>query len=188
MRQRDPFEGVAAFIAVADVGSFSEAARRLGVSPSAVSQAVRALEERLGTPLLRRSTRSVSLTDVGREYLLAVAPALSQLRQAGEEASGRGGRPAGPLRLTMPRAPFELLIAPMLVAFQEAYPNVDLEIAVERRMVRHRQRKATTPACDTAIVSRRTWSPFQSRPARRLSSSRRPLISMLAQHRPTQAI
>ncbi len=123
------------FVAVAEAGSFSKAARRLGISPSAVSQAIRTLEERLGAPLLRRSTRSVSLTDVGSDYLVAAAPALSQLRQAGEEASGRGGRPVGSLRLTMPRAPFELLIAAVLVAFQDAYPDVELEIAVERRMV-----------------------------------------------------
>jgi len=87
MRPRDPLEGVAMFVAVAEAGSFSEAARRLGISPSAVSQAIRALEERLGSPLLRRSTRSVSLTDIGNDYLLAAAPALAQLRQAAEEAS-----------------------------------------------------------------------------------------------------
>ncbi len=123
------------FVAVAEAGSFSEAARRLGISPSAVSQAIRGLEERLGTPLFRRSTRSLSLTDVGNDYLLAAAPALSQLRQAAEEASGRGGRPAGSLRLTMPRAPFDLVIAEAIVAFQDAYPDVELEIAVEARMI-----------------------------------------------------
>ena len=96
LRQKDTLEGVAVFVAVAEAGSFSEAARRLGISPSAVSQAIRSLEERLGTPLLRRSTRSVSLTDVGADYLLAAAPALSQLRRAAEEAAARGGRPAGP--------------------------------------------------------------------------------------------
>ncbi len=135
MRQRDTLDGVAVFVAAAEAGSFSEAGRRLGISPSAVSQAIRGLEERLGTPLFRRSTRSLSLTDVGKEYLLAAAPALSQLRQAAEEASGRGGRPAGPLRLTMPRAPFDLLIAGALVDFQETYPDVELEIAVEARLI-----------------------------------------------------
>ncbi len=135
MRPKDTLEGVAVFVAVAEAGSFSEAARRLGITPSAVSQTIKSLEERLGTPLLRRSTRSLSLTDVGSEYLLAAAPALLQLRQAAEEASGRSGRPAGPLRLTMPRAPFDLHIAPALVAFQDAYPQVDLEIAVEARMI-----------------------------------------------------
>ena len=135
MRQRDTLEGVAVFVAAAEAGSFSEAGRRLGISPSAVSQAIRGLEERLGVPLFRRSTRSLSLTDVGRTYLLAAAPALSQLRQAAEEATGRGGRPGGPLRLTMPRAPFDLLIAPALAAFQDSYPDVELEVAVEARMV-----------------------------------------------------
>jgi len=135
MRQKDSLESVAVFVAVAEAGSFSEAARRLGISPSAVSQAIRSLEERLGTPLLRRSTRSVSLTDVGTGYLLAAAPALSQLRQAAEEAAGQGGRAAGPLRLTMPRAPFDLLIGAALAAFQDTYPDVNLEIAVEARMI-----------------------------------------------------
>lgn len=135
LRRRDLLDGVAVFAAVAEAGSFSEAARRLGISPSAVSQSVRGLEERLGTPLLRRSTRSLSLTDVGKDYLHAAIPALLQLRQAAEEASGRGGRPAGPLRLTMPRAPFDLFIAPALVAFQSAYPDVELEIAVEARLI-----------------------------------------------------
>ena len=135
MRQRDMLEGVPVFVTVAEAGSFSAAARRLGISPSAVSQAVGGLEERLGATLFRRSTRSLSLTDVGEEYLRGAAPALSMLRQAADDAVGRGGRPAGPLRLTMPRAPFELLIAPVLVAFQDAYPDVDIEIAVEARFV-----------------------------------------------------
>ncbi len=123
------------FVAVAEAGSFSEAARRLGISTSAASQAVRSLEERLGTPLLRRSTRSLSLTDVGSDYLQAAAPALSALKRAAEVAAGQAGRPAGPLRLTMPRAPFELLIAAALAGFQDRYPDVDLEIAVEGRLV-----------------------------------------------------
>lgn len=135
MKHRDMVEGVAVFVAAAEAGSFSGAARRLGVSPSAVSQAIRALEERLGAPLFRRSTRSLGLTDVGRDYLLAAAPALVQLRQAAEEASGRAGRPSGRLRLTLPRAPFDLLVAPALAAFQAAYPGVELEIAVEARLV-----------------------------------------------------
>lgn len=135
MRHKDPFHGVAVFVAVAEAGSFSEAARRLGISPSAVSQSIRGLEARLGTSLLRRSTRSLSLTDVGKDYLRAAAPALSRLRQAAEEASGKGGRPAGPLRLTMPRAPYELVVAPALVDFQSSYPDVELEIAVEARLI-----------------------------------------------------
>ncbi|MBE7209861.1 MAG: LysR family transcriptional regulator [Gluconacetobacter diazotrophicus] len=126
---------MAVFVAAAEAGSFSAAARRLGISPSAVSQAIRSLEERVGAPLFRRSTRSVGLTDVGNDYLMAAAPALSQLRRAADEAAGRAGRPAGPLRLTMPRAPFDLLVAAALVAFQDRYPDVTLEVAVEARLV-----------------------------------------------------
>lgn len=135
MRQKNSIEGVAVFVAVAEAGSFSEAAKRLGISVSAVSQAIRGLEERIGATLLRRSTRSLSLTDVGSDYLATVAPALAELRRAAEEAAGRAGRPAGPLRLTMPRAPFDLLIAGVLVAFQDRYPDVELEISVEARLV-----------------------------------------------------
>ncbi|AYM65805.1 LysR family transcriptional regulator [Agrobacterium fabrum] len=135
MPYKDSLDGVTMFIAVAEAGSFSKAARRLGISPSAVSQAIRSLEERLGTPLFRRSTRSVSLTDVGNDYLLAAAPAVEQLRKAAEDASGQGGRPTGPLRLNMPRAPFDLMIADTLVGFKDAFPEVELEIAVEARLV-----------------------------------------------------
>jgi DNA-binding transcriptional LysR family regulator len=135
MRQRDVLEGVSVFVSVAEAGSFSEAARRLGVSPSAVSQAIRGLEERLGAALFRRSTRSVALTDVGEDYLRIVSPALSQLRHAAEEVSGRAQRPAGPLKLTMARTAFDMVVAPVLVAFQERYPEIRLEVAVEARMV-----------------------------------------------------
>ena len=135
MRKQDVLEGVPVFVATAEASSFSEAGRRLGISPSAVSQAIRGLEERLGAALFHRSTRSLSLTDVGSDYLLVAAPALSQLRRAADEAAGRGGRVAGPLRLTTPRAPFDLLLAPALVAFQNSHPDVELEIAVEARLI-----------------------------------------------------
>ena len=135
LRHKDSLEAVAVFVAVAEAGSFSEAGRRLGISPSAVSQAVRGLEERLGASVFHRSTRSLSLTDVGQDYLLMAGPALAQLRQAAEQAAGKGGRPAGPLRLTMARAPFDLLVAPMLTRFQEAFPDVALEISVEARLI-----------------------------------------------------
>jgi DNA-binding transcriptional LysR family regulator len=77
----------------------------------------------------------VSLTDVGNDYLLAAAPAVEQLRQAAEDATGRGGRPTGSLRLTMPREPFDLIIADTLVDFKDTFPEVELEIAVEARLV-----------------------------------------------------
>lgn len=134
MRTKHSLEGVAVFVAVAEAGNFSEAARRLGITPSAASQAVRALEARVGAALLLRSTRSVRLTEIGADYLASAAPALAQLKRAAEEAAGRSGRPAGPLRLTMPRAPFDLVLAGALVAFQDAYPDVALEVAVEARM------------------------------------------------------
>jgi len=87
------------FWKVAEHRGFTAAAAELEVSPSAVSQAIRQLEARLGVRLLNRTTRSVSLTEAGEAYLARVAPALGQVIEAGEELNVLQGRPAGTLRL-----------------------------------------------------------------------------------------
>ncbi len=133
MRQKDPLEGLPVFLAVAELLSFSGAARRLGISASAASQAVRKLEARVGTPLLRRSTRSISLTDTGAEYVGRAGPALRELLLATEDVAVRSGQPSGPLRLTMPRSAFDGAVAPVLARFRAAYPAV--EVDVEGRLV-----------------------------------------------------
>ena len=135
MRQKDPLEGLPVFLAVAELLSFSGAARRLGISASAASQAVRKLEARVGTPLLRRSTRSISLTDTGAEYVGRAGPALRELLLATEDVAVRSGQPSGPLRLTMPRSAFDGAVAPVLARFRTAYPAVEVEIDVEGRLV-----------------------------------------------------
>src|ERR1700743_2883934 len=92
---QNSMDGLAAFVAVAELSSFSGAAVRLQVSPSAVSQSIRALEQRLGVALLNRTTRSVSLTEAGARYLERIATPLRELNAAAEDLGGEAGRPAG---------------------------------------------------------------------------------------------
>jgi DNA-binding transcriptional LysR family regulator len=135
MRQIHPLEGLPVFLAVAELLSFNGAAKRLGISPSAASQAVRKLEQRIGMPLLRRSTRSISLTDTGTEYFERAAPALRDLLLATQEIAGRSGQVSGPLRLTMPRSAYDAIVASAMARFQAAHPAVTVEIDVQGRLV-----------------------------------------------------
>jgi DNA-binding transcriptional LysR family regulator len=122
-------DGVAAFIAVAQHRSFRKAAAELGVTPSAVSQAVRSLEARVRAALFLRTTRSVGLTEAGERFLARAKPAFEEIVAAGEAARGLGERPSGVLRLTAPRAVIPILLEPLIPAFCEAYPEIELEIS-----------------------------------------------------------
>jgi len=128
-------EGVEAFLAVARRCSFRRAAADLGVTPSAVSQAIRALEARLGVALFIRTTRSVGLTEAGQRFLDRAGPAFEELAAAGEAARELGQRPTGLLRLTLPRSVVPLIIEPMLASFCRAYPEIELELAASDEMV-----------------------------------------------------
>src|SRR5215470_19478345 len=97
-------DGVEAFLSVAQHRSFRRAAAELGVTPSAISQAIRTLEARLGAALFIRTTRSVGLTEAGQRFLDRAGPAFEELIAAGEAARDLGRRPAGLLRLSVPRA------------------------------------------------------------------------------------
>jgi DNA-binding transcriptional LysR family regulator len=129
------FPQLQAFLAVARARSFSGAARDLGVSRSAVSQSVRQLEQELRVTLVARTTRSVSLTDAGRRLLESAGPAIAQVRAALTEVSAKPGEVVGRLRLTVPRAGFELVIKPFLPTFREQHPRVELDLAFEDRRV-----------------------------------------------------
>src|SRR5258708_11229127 len=128
-------DGVETFLAVAMHRSFRRAAAALGVSPSAVSQAVRSLEGRVGATLLARTTRSVGLTEAGQRFLERARPAFEELVAAGESARDLGRRPTGLLRLSVPRAVVPLILEPMLASFCQAYPEIELEIAASAEMV-----------------------------------------------------
>ena len=130
-----PFPQLQAFLAVARERSFSGAGRELGVSRSAVSQAVRQLEQQLGVVLLARTTRSVALTDAGRQLLDGAGPALRQAAAALAQAAARPGEAVGRVRLSVPRSAVPLVIAPVLPAFRQRHPRVELEIVGEERLV-----------------------------------------------------
>src|ERR1700679_3052522 len=106
-------DGVEAFLSVARHRSFRRAAAELGVTPSAVSQSVRALEARLGAALFVRTTRSVGLTEAGQRVLERARPAFEELVAAGELVRDLGQRPTGLLRLSVPRGVVPLILDPV---------------------------------------------------------------------------
>src|ERR1700756_4362209 len=127
--------GVEAFLSVARHRSFRKAAAELGVTPSAMSQAVRALEARVGTALFIRTTRSVGLTEAGDRFLSRAKPAFEELVAASEVARDLGQRPTGLLRLTVPRAVVPVLLEPLIASFCQAFPEVEVEIAASEELL-----------------------------------------------------
>ncbi|TDY26703.1 LysR family transcriptional regulator [Paraburkholderia sp. BL6665CI2N2] len=128
-------DGVEAFLCVARHRSFRRAAAELGVTPSAISQAVRVLEERIGATLFIRTTRSVGLTEAGEQFLSRAKPAFEELVAASDVARGLGQRPSGLLRLSVPRAVVPLLLDPLIASFHQAYPEVEVEIAASNHLI-----------------------------------------------------
>src|SRR5438034_7154867 len=128
-------DGVEAFLSVARHRSFRRAAAELGVTPSAMSQAVRALEARVGAALFIRTTRSVGLTEAGERFISRAKPAFEELVAAGEVARDLGQRPAGLLRLSVPRAVVPILLEPLIASFCQAYPEVEVEIAASEELI-----------------------------------------------------
>src|SRR3954469_16925744 len=121
-------------IAVAERGSSARAAAQLRVSPSALSQTIRGLEERLGARLLNRTTRSVAPTDAGPPRLARVVPARAELDTAVADVARARGRVAGRLRLNLPRMAGGL-IAPVLGRFHDAYPDILLDLTLEDAVI-----------------------------------------------------
>ena len=121
-------DGIEAFLRVAERRSFSAAAADLGVSPSAISQTIKALEARVGAPLFMRTTRSVGLTQAGEMFLERAAPAYTGLADAYEAARNLGNRPAGRLRINLMRGAVQPLFEPIIAGFCETYPDIELEI------------------------------------------------------------
>ncbi|HEU0133907.1 MAG TPA: LysR family transcriptional regulator [Allosphingosinicella sp.] len=132
---RNQLDGVEAFLRVAERRSFRAAADDLGLSPSAISQTIRALEARVGVPLLTRTTRSVGLTEAGERFLEHAHPAFAGLTAAFEAARSFGERPAGLLRLNVPRAAIPFLVEPVMEGFTAAYPDVEVEICGEDELI-----------------------------------------------------
>lgn len=127
------------FLAVAEHKSFTRAAKRLGVSPSAVSQAIARLERELGVTLVLRTTRSVNLSDVGARLADQARPLLGALDVA-LETLARSDAPRGVLRLNVPRLACQVVLAPLLATYCRQFPEMRVDVAVEDRnvdIVRH---------------------------------------------------
>lgn len=129
------YSDLAAFVAVAEARSFRGAAQKHGLSPSAVSEAIRRLEAKLDLRLLNRTTRSVRPTDAGQRLLQQLSPLLSDIDSALEALDDFRGRAAGKLRLNVPGIVSELVLPPLLTSFSTAYPGVTVEVAVDENFV-----------------------------------------------------
>ena len=131
----DTFQAIQAFIAVAETGSLSRAALKLGKSPSAMTKALNALEASLGTRLLTRSTRQVALTEAGRIYLETASEAMQQLGRVGQRLRELDGEPRGVLRITAPLSFGRAVLSGFCPAFMQRYPEVELDISLADRYV-----------------------------------------------------
>lgn len=131
----DDLRSAAAFAAVAEHGSFSRAARALGITPSALSQSVRGLEDRLGVVLLVRTTRSVGLTEAGRRLYERIGPALREAADAVEEARGSAEVVQGTLRLSLGHLTVAMVVEPLLAILLERHPRLSVELDVDDSFV-----------------------------------------------------
>ncbi len=126
---------IALFCKAAELGSFTQAASALGVTPAAVSRGVGRLEERLGSKLFRRTTRSMQLTDDGRLYFEQCRAALAQIDDAELAITGQQREPRGLLRISVPSTYAHYRLLPRLPAFREQYPHIELEINISNRNI-----------------------------------------------------
>jgi DNA-binding transcriptional LysR family regulator len=130
-----PLNSLNAFIAVARRLSYAGAAKDLGVSPSALSQSVRQLEERLEVTLLTRTSRSVALTDAGRRLLEHAGPAVDQALESLRTVTAKPGEITGRVRLTVPSSAVALVLARVVPAFVQQHPKVELDLSVNDSFV-----------------------------------------------------
>ena len=131
----DRIDAMQAFVAVADLEGFAPAARKLKLSPSAVTRLIAALEERLGARLLQRTTRSVTLTDAGTRYLERARRILADVEEAERAAEGERTRPSGRLVVSAPLGFGRLHVSPVMSAYLKRYRDVSGELRLEDRMV-----------------------------------------------------
>ena len=132
---RDDLSGLRALLCVAEKRSFRAAAAELRVTPSAVSQIVRALEERVGVRLLQRTTRNVGLTEAGAHFIAQLEPAFHGIDVAFESLRALRGRPSGVLRLTTLRTGYSDVIKPKLASFLATYPDIRIDLSVDEALV-----------------------------------------------------
>ncbi len=128
--RRDSFDSIAIFVRVAQCASFTEAARRLGLSASGVSRAIARLESRLGTRLVDRTTRRLSLTAEGSAYFERCRYALAEIEAVEDALAEARSVPRGPRRIQVPRGFGRMVVVPVLAGFLSRYPEVTVDITV----------------------------------------------------------
>src|SRR5664279_6148500 len=131
----DRLDAMHAFVTVADLRGFAPAARKLGLSPSAVTRLIAALEERLGARLLQRTTRQVALTDIGARYLERVRRIVADVEEAENSAEGERSRPSGRLVVSAPVGFGRLHVSPVMSAYLKRYPEVSAELLLSDQMI-----------------------------------------------------
>ncbi|MCK6515922.1 LysR family transcriptional regulator [Myxococcota bacterium] len=131
----DRLHAMTTFVSVVDQGGFTQAARRLKVSPSAVTRSIAALEEHLGARLLQRTTRSVTLTDVGSRYLVRARQILADVQEAEESAQAERSAPTGHLVIAAPVVFGRQHVAPVVCAYLSRHPEVSCELTLGDRNV-----------------------------------------------------
>jgi DNA-binding transcriptional LysR family regulator len=163
-------DGIAAFVAIVEGGSISEAARRLGLAKSVVSERLVELEHSLGARLMQRTTRKLSLTEDGHRFLLRAQRILTETAEAKSEVTERRGTLSGPMRISAPVGFGVLHLGPAICSFLATHPKIELSLELDDRFVdaaadgfdavlRH------APMSDTGLV------------AKRLATSRRLLLA-----------
>ncbi|KRP67726.1 LysR substrate-binding domain-containing protein [Pseudomonas orientalis] len=131
----DRFHEMQVFVAVAEEAGFAAAARRLNTSPPSVTRAIAAMEQRIGTQLLARTTRSLHLTEAGQRYLEDCRRILAELSEAEDAAAGSYSIPCGQLNVTAPVLFGELFVAPALGAYLDRFPQVNINALLVDRVV-----------------------------------------------------
>lgn len=127
----EPLRAIVLFVAAAELGNFSSAAVRHGITPQAISKAMRQLEQRLGVRLFHRTTRRVELTAEGRALMSRAQPSLESLRGALEEIQGAVSGAHGSIRLSAPGAVCRKVLVPVICAFQQSHPGVNVELIAD---------------------------------------------------------
>lgn len=128
---RSDLSALQTFVAIAEQGSLRRAARYLGVNPPAVSHQLKSFEDRLGTPLFLRNTRSITLTDAGRALYESSRHLLGGVERALDDARATGAKRSGRLRITLPFRAWQIIVAPRLEEFQQTYPDLQLDLTIE---------------------------------------------------------
>lgn len=173
---RDEFSEMRAFLEVARERSFTRAAAKLGVTRSALSHTVRALEERLGIRLLSRTTRDVAPTAAGERLVECIEPHFESIAAEISAISALRDKPAGHIRIVCPDDAIGMVFRPRLPAFLRDYPDIKVELIADNGL-RISSSASLMPAFGLARQSRATWWQLGSVPMSAMPWSAHPIIS-----------